>query len=212
MPIPGRELSPTRSVALELDEERRLVREGYEFLDEKRLLLAAEILQQMAHFRECHREYVALHTGAARALAGAAGRHGLDGLQVYPAAELHDAAVRSEQRNFLGVRLITAWLEGAEGGEPARAVRPSAEAEECRQAFGALVACAARLAAASGNLHRLAREYRRTERRARALENVLLPEIDNALREIEDHLEVLDQEEAVRVRRAHRARGSPTEI
>ena len=58
----------------------------------------------------------------------------------------------------------------------------------------------------SGNLHRLSHEYRRTERRARAIENVLLPEIDQALKLIEDHLEALDREETVRVRHVHRAR------
>ena len=48
MPELERELSPNRSTALELREERYLVREGYEFLDEKRMLLAAEILRGLA--------------------------------------------------------------------------------------------------------------------------------------------------------------------
>jgi V/A-type H+-transporting ATPase subunit D len=49
-------------------------------------------------------------------------------------------------------------------------------------------------------------EYRRTERRASALENVLLPEIDRSLGAIEEQLDAVDQEEAVRVRNAARAR------
>ena len=57
-------------------------------------------------------------------------------------------------------------------------------------------------AASAGNLERLAAEYRRTERRARALENVLLPEIERALRTTEEHLEQADREEAVRIRTA----------
>jgi vacuolar-type H+-ATPase subunit D/Vma8 len=65
---------------------------------------------------------------------------------------------------------------------------------------------AARKAARAGNLRRLIREYVRTERRARALENVLLPEIDTSLRFVEEQLDAVDQEEAVRVRNA--ARGS----
>ncbi len=203
MPAPGRDASPTRSAALELREERRLVQEGYEFLDEKRLLLAAEILRQLEAHRGTHREYLERHADASAALAAAAGRHGLDGLQVYPAAEWGDASVRTRSRNFLGVMLVEARLDDGRGAQAPEAVRPSAEAEWCRRAFAALLECAARLAALSANLHRLADEYRRTERRARALENVLLPELDEALREIDDHLETLDQEEAVRVRKAH---------
>jgi V/A-type H+-transporting ATPase subunit D len=66
----------------------------------------------------------------------------------------------------------------------------------------------ARLGVSGGNLERLAVEYRRTERRARALENVLLPEVEGALSTIQGQLELADQEEAVRIRLAGRARSS----
>jgi V/A-type H+-transporting ATPase subunit D len=58
------------------------------------------------------------------------------------------------------------------------------------------------MSACAGNLRRLAREYTRTERRARAFENVVLPEIDVSLRFVEEQLDAVDQEEAVRVRNA----------
>ena len=64
------------------------------------------------------------------------------------------------------------------------------------------------LGVSGGNLERLAVEYRRTERRARALENVLLPEVEGALSTIQGQLELADQEEAVRIRLAGRARSS----
>jgi len=44
----------------------------------------------------------------------------------------------------------------------------------------------------------------RTERRARALENVLLPEIEGSLHYMDEQLETMDQEEAIRVRNAAR--------
>ena len=82
----------------------------------------------------------------------------------------------------------------------------SPEARACRAAFIALLALLAPLAAGRNNLERLAAEYRRTERRARALENVLLPEIDRSLATIEEQLELADQEEALRIRMAGRRR------
>ena len=56
------------------------------------------------------------------------------------------------------------------------------------------------LAGISGNLYRLLAEYRRTERRARALENVILPEIEQALAQVSGDLEETDLEDAIRVR------------
>jgi V/A-type H+-transporting ATPase subunit D len=55
-------------------------------------------------------------------------------------------------------------------------------------------------ASCSVNLRRLVREYVRTERRARAIENILLPEIDSALKFIDEQLEGADQEEIARLR------------
>ena len=55
-------------------------------------------------------------------------------------------------------------------------------------------------AVCSLNLRRLMQEYVRTERRARAIENVLLPEIEYSLKFIDEQLELLDQEEIARVR------------
>ena len=84
--------------------------------------------------------------------------------------------------------------------------RDTPELRHCAAAFRALVLSSWwRRRPAAANLRRLVEEYRRTERRARALENVLLPEIDRSLRFIEEQLDAVDQEEAVRVRNAARA-------
>ena len=56
------------------------------------------------------------------------------------------------------------------------------------------------LAASTANLARLAHEYRRTERRVRALENIVLPEIQRDIDIMEEHLELVEQEEVIRVR------------
>ena len=62
-----------------------------------------------------------------------------------------------------------------------------------------------RIAARSTNLARLYSEYRRTVRRVRALQDVLLPEVESALATIESSLEELEQDEFGFLRRAVRA-------
>ncbi len=71
----------------------------------------------------------------------------------------------------------------------------------CQALFHDLLLRASELAGVSGNLYRLLAEYRLTERRARALENVILPEIEQSLKVMTTHLEELEFEDAVRVRR-----------
>jgi V/A-type H+-transporting ATPase subunit D len=194
--------APTRAAVLALREERLVVGEAYDFLDEKRLLLAAELLRQLEAYASLGARIEALAHTAGRQLAAAVGHHGLEGLSVYPAAVLAGAQVGMTQRNFMGVTLVDTSLDEAPAETAARrvAANPSPEAERCGAAFSELLQPAVRLAGISGNLYRLQAEYRITERRARALENVIIPEIEQALRVMDTHLEELDFEDAVRVR------------
>ena len=59
---------------------------------------------------------------------------------------------------------------------------------------------AAELSGLEASLLRLIGEYRRTERRVRALENLILPELRRDQRQMEEVLEENDLEEAIRVR------------
>ncbi len=196
----------TRSAALALADERALMRQGYRFLDEKRMLLAAEMLRRLAeHGRLEAQLHQGLHAAQA-ALRLALRRHGLEGLQVYPPARAAPELPAPARNLFLGVPLLAATTAAPAAAEAPDAVDASPEAGACRAAFAALLGPLQQLAVQGGNLERLGAEYRRTERRARALENVLLPEIEAALGRIEDHLERADQEEAVRIRLAGRRR------
>jgi V/A-type H+-transporting ATPase subunit D len=191
------EITPTRAAMLELEAERRAMREGYEFLDEKRLVLAAEMLRELKTHEAERAEFDTALQEAASALAEAVARHGLNGVQVYPAAPLTHVQLEVKRRGLLGVRLHEAGLT-IETSEAPPALNPSPEAERCRRAFLALLQRAAPMAARTANLERLRHEYRRTERRARALEDVLLPEIDETIRALETRLEEIEQEEASR--------------
>jgi len=196
----GGDRAPTHSALLELREERQVMQEGYRFLDEKRLLLAAEILRQLQDYERLRRAFDDHHRDAADALRGAVRRHGLEGTLVYPAAPLDASEIRVKRRGFLGVTLASPEVTLEHDREIPAAENPSPEARHCATRFHALLSQAGELAAVTANLHRLLEEYRKTERRARALEDVLLPELDEALHELETHLEDLEQEEAVRVR------------
>ena len=202
MPDEG-DVIATRVAWLELSDERRQVREGYELLDEKRMLLAGEIMRGLAAYAELAARRGRQQAEAQAATAGALAACGCDGLAVEPPVDLRPARLRIDATRFLGIPVATAALEG--GGAPAHAslVRLP-EVRDCAAAWLGLARTTAETAALAGSLRRLAAEYVRTERRARALENVVLPEIDTTLQRISEQLDAIDQEEAVRVRNAAR--------
>jgi V/A-type H+-transporting ATPase subunit D len=194
------DLTPTRSVVLELADERRAMHEGYVFLDEKCLLLAGEMLRELTRYTELERGFTGAWDAAAAALQAAVARHGLEGLQVHPPPSLDHATVKRTPRSLMGVRLQEAALV-TPGFRAPPGVDRSPEGEACRRAFTRLIELAVPLAAVAGNLERLSLEYRRAVRRARALQDVLLPELDRDVYEIETRLEELEQEDAISMRR-----------
>jgi V/A-type H+/Na+-transporting ATPase subunit D len=196
----------TKSAALALMDERALMRQGYQFLDEKRMLLAAEMLRRLKLHEALSEQLAQALLAAQAALKLALQRHGLEGLQAYPPAVFAPSVPALARSVFLGVPTWAADFAPRSAGGPDAAIDASPEARACREAYIALLAPLAQLAASSGNLERLAAEYRRTERRAKALENVLLPEVEHALSTIEGQLELGDQEEAVRIRLVGRHR------
>ncbi len=198
----GPDQAPTHAAVLELRQERGVVGEAYDFLDEKRLLLAAEILRQLDLHAQQSSVIEALSNDANTHFRAAISRHGLQGLSVYPAATLEDTPFEIHTRNFMGVTLAVTDMAVPEPDTAATdsACNPSSEAGQCRVAFQELLRHIAILAGITGNLYRLLIEYRVTERRARALENVIMPEIEQTLNVMTSHLEELDFEDAMRVR------------
>ena len=84
----GGEVLATRVAFLELKDERRLIQEGYELLDEKRVLLATEIMRQLRNYASLQQELERLGAEALAAFEAAVGVHGFDELTVEPKFDL----------------------------------------------------------------------------------------------------------------------------
>lgn len=187
----------TRGALLGLRDEERAMQEGYKLLDQKRILLVQEIKQQLAAYEKEKPAFAQTCREAMDMLRRAVDRHGLEGLTAYPPLHL-SGQPDVQSRNLMGVRLQSVRFDvAAEAGPPAD--NPSPEGNGARQLFLQVTRQVAPLAAREANLYRLLAEYRRTEHRARALEEVLLPELRQQIKDIASRLEDIDQEEALRV-------------
>jgi V/A-type H+-transporting ATPase subunit D len=200
--MPDQQSQPlaTRIAQLELQDEQRVVKEGYELLDEKRIRLVAEIRAQLAWLHRWQAKVRAAQQSARAGLIAALQRHGLDELAVYPTLLADGDELKLVRTRLFGLELIEAqWHAGSTRtlGQP---VITSPEARRCARDHRAWLEPLLMMAVCERNLRRLLREYVRTERRARAIENILLPEIQSNLKVIDEQLEMLNQEEIARVR------------
>jgi V/A-type H+/Na+-transporting ATPase subunit D len=194
------EVTPTRAAAMELADERRLMRQGHELLDETRMLLASEMLRQLSDYESRLKAFQSSLRAAAQSLAAAVERHGLDNLEFYPAPTDPPAAPQIRRLRMLNVKLVHATIPENPGGRLPPAPDPSPEAKACQAQFAELTGLGIQLGAAAANLQRLMREYRRIERRAKALENVLIPEVEGIIKFVDDQLETAEREDTIRAR------------
>ncbi|MFO7764008.1 MAG: V-type ATP synthase subunit D [Wenzhouxiangellaceae bacterium] len=195
--------SASRAELLELRREHEVVEEGHRLLDERRVLLARELLSRLRDFDERHAAFAEREREAHAALIEATDRMGLEQLQVYPPLDLSALETVRETVKFIGVSFPSVGLEHLP--EPERARPPVFEIEAADTAakkFAGLLEEALGLASDIAQLLKLEAEYRRTQRRVRALEKILLPELEAEQKVLENALEELEIEEAVRVRLA----------
>jgi V/A-type H+/Na+-transporting ATPase subunit D len=200
MPDQQRQPVATRIAQLELKDEQRLVKEGYELLDEKRIRLVAEIRAQLGRLRRWQGDVRKAQKSARGSLIAALNRHGIDELSGYPPLSADEGEFKFARTRLFGLELLEAQWHAGAARLTERPVNPSPEARVCSREYRELLEPLVMTAVCSLNLKRLMREYVRTERRARAIENVLLPEIESSLKVVEEQLEILDQEEIARVR------------
>jgi V/A-type H+-transporting ATPase subunit D len=189
------EIVPTQSMLLELRGEQAFLREGHEFLDQKRILLAGEILRRLARYEALSKDLDAARAELRADLARALALHGLAELGSLRAGSLGDDAVEATRDAFLGVPLVELRLRSE--------VPPPDESFEARAlatSATAVLRLLVELAGVKTSLENLLDDYRRTERRTRALEDVILPELGVTISSIEEHLDEQEREEAVRAR------------
>ena len=195
--------SASRAELLELRREHEVVEEGHRLLDERRVLLARELLARLKAFDKRFDAFADREKQAHAALIEATERMGLEQLEVYPPLDISALETVRETAKFIGIRFDGVRL--GELPEPKRERAPVFETEQAEAAaskYAGLLEEALGLATDIAQLLKLEAEYRRTQRRVRALEKILLPELEAEQKVLENALEELEIEEAVRVRLA----------
>lgn len=190
----------SKTELLERRAERELVREGKAVLEERRDLLAHFMLDQIRLTEQLEKERERIFDEARQHLHRAAMRHGLNGVRGFAVSDSNLPRPQWKIENRLGSN----WLAGA-AAVPAQAARElgdgievSLELDMTVSAFQQLLMKLLELAEAQNNLVRLTDVFRRTQRRVNALDHILLPEITDAIRRMEENMDEMERDDLVR--------------
>lgn len=191
--------APTKGNLIAAKRSRTLAETGWELMDRKRNILIRELMSRVDEARALQNEIGAAFAEAYDALHEAE----LSGRDCTPLAESiePDDSVRLRFRSVMGVELPTVTAESKTADAlPYDLAGSSAALDEAYRRFTAIKPLIARLSETETAVYRLAIAIRKAQKRANALKNVVIPNLDDDITRIADVLEEREREEFVRMK------------
>ena len=189
---------PTKGNLMAAKRSRALARTGYELMDRKRNILIRELMTLMDTAQELQSQIDTVFTQAYAALQTANIRLGICDRIAETVAV--DDSLSLQYRSVMGVE-----LPHIPGQSPAP--RPeyglsetSSQLDECYLKFHRVKELTRKLAEVETSIYRLAQAIKKAQKRANALQNIVIPGLDENIRFITDALEEKEREEFVRLK------------
>lgn len=190
---------PTKGNLIATKKSLELSRVGYELLDRKRNILIREMTGYIDAASELQAKVDSTYAAAYIALMRANTSMGncADMAAVLPV----DDGLSISFRSVMGVELPTVTLEQQQtAGMPFGLVSSSSMLDEAYLRFTEVKRLTARLAEVENCVYRLADAIKKTQKRANALKNILIPRFEDEVRFITDALDEKEREEFARLK------------
>jgi V/A-type H+/Na+-transporting ATPase subunit D len=203
------QISPTRTELLTRRAQIRLARQGVELLRGKREALVREFLSELQRFvdtREALRRQLA---DAKQSLMRALSIDGPEAVVSAGHASRRPIRLETTERNIWGTKIVEVESDFTPRDSELRGFSPvggSARIEEAADRFETSLELILRVAPLDLKLARLAEEIRRTSRRVNALEQRMLPTLEEQVRYIRGVLDQREREDVLRLKHLKKRR------
>lgn len=189
------ELPPTKSSLRKIKEDLKFAYEGHDLLNQKREILATEIVSRLGEIRKIESGFIDVLNELYAAYRDAAVDMGSQAVTLKSCSEKKAFALKLQWTPFMGLRLPAIALTFSPFEPPGSMANTTASydrvKDRSRRALEALV----EYAAAAKGLMTLSRELKKVQRRVNALEKVFIPPHEEARKYIADRIEETEREE-----------------
>ena len=191
---------PTRSNLLKTKQDLRFAREGYEILDQKRVVLAKELVRLANDAEALQEKMQTLMANAYRAQEKAMLTMGREHVEWAELAVHKTVDVQVKYRGVMGISLPLIEASG-EPPEMTYSLGDTAAAlDEASSVFREVLSYIPELSRLVTSVWRLAVELRKTQRRVNALEFIFIPQYEETITFIQSSLEEREREETFRLK------------
>ena len=193
-------LFPTKGNLMISKNRLALSKQGYELMDKKRNILVREMMQLMDQARDLQVQIGNTFADAYDALQNANITLGINTVQqIAKAIELEDQVV-IKVRSIMGVEIPIIGEINADVTPQFGFARTNISLDEAYAKFLKVKQLTLMLAEVENAIYRLAINVKRTQKRANALQNIMIPRYEGLTKEITNALEEKEREEFSRLK------------
>ena len=196
---------PTKGNLMAAKRSRTLANTGYELMDRKRNILIRELMSLMDTAKEVQSQIDTVFAEAYAALQNANIKLGICD-KIAEAVEV-DETLEIQYRSVMGVELPHLPDRSPPPRPEYGFATTSSALDNAYIKFHQVKDLIRQLAEVETSIYRLAVAIRKTQKRANALQNIVIPSLDHTIRFITDALEEKEREEFVRLKVIKRIQG-----
>ncbi len=187
------QIFPTKGNLIKAKRSLRQARMGYELMDRKRNILIREMVELTDEAKKLRDSIDATYTEAYKALQRANISMGVvsDIAQTFPV----DDSLTLSMRSVMGVELPKLSAEEQELGMSYSMYQTNSSFDTAYISFNKAKDITVKLAEIENSIYRLAIAIKKTQKRANALKNIMIPKFENMVKFITNALEEKEREE-----------------
>ncbi len=201
--MPAHEITPTRSVLLDLKRRIKLSQNGHKIMKMKRDGLIIEFFEVMEKAKEMRGSVVSDYQAAMEKIAIATAVEGEIAVKSAAYAIKSEPQVEVGSKSIMGMTVPKVEAKIARGNILSKGygvISTSAYIEEASEAFEKLLVTLVRAAEIETTMKKLLDEIEKTKRRVNALEFKVIPDLLEGKRFVEFRLEEMSREETIRLK------------
>lgn len=193
-------LFPTKGNLINSKNTLKLSRQGYELLDKKRNILIREMMALIEKAKVIQSNIDVTFTEAYSALQTANVTVGISTVEQIGEEVDEEQGVHVNTRSIMGVEIPIVTLEEESIKPQFGFSRTNISLDEAFQKFAKVKKLTVELAEVENAIYRLAINIKRTQKRANALKNIMIPRYENITKYIQNALEEKEREEFTRLK------------
>ena len=191
--------TPTKGNLMTSKKSLALARTGYELLDKKRNILVREMMTLIDRATEIQEKIDATYSKAYSALQKANVTMGYLGDIAGSIPE--ETSLKVSYRSVMGVEIPIVTIDAQEDMKLYYGIESTnADFDEAYRCFHEVKVLTADLAEVENSVYRLADAIKKTQKRANALKNIMIPRFEETVKFITDALDEKDREEFSRMK------------